>query len=235
MKTLLILLTFLFLNLALNADPPKSGDSLGTITTTDGKTYADAKLAVIEPDGISILYADGGAKIPFTSLPPAAQKQFGYDLDKSAFYAREQQYLAEIDRLQQENAQLRQRLNLAAATPPASKAAPASGPKPTVAGFHAFFFQLKSQSTLVGGKVEDGFPKYRGGALGGMNPGEAEVFAQKQWSTLPYDQQVGWEQNAQMYGDPIAKQDALDREAASHPTSATMYNSDGTTSQVQYH
>ena len=91
----------------------KVGDSIGTITATDGKTYVGAKLANVEPDGISILYADGGAKIPFANLSPEFQRQFGYSRDKAAFYAREQQYLAKIDQLEEENARLRMRLKMA--------------------------------------------------------------------------------------------------------------------------
>ena len=223
------------------SDPPKSGQSLGTITTTDGKTFADAKLAAVEPDGISILYADGGAKIAFTSLSPEIQKQFGYDPEKSAFYAREQQYLAQIDKLQQENAELRKRLNLAAAEPAATQTA--QQPQPTVAGFHYFFKSLQSQSKgtrIHSTSATSGSIVFAGGPLDGMTQDQAEAYAQQQWASLPLDQQMAYEKSAQFYGDPIAKEDALAAERARHPqpstqgvTHAQVTDQNGNTTQVQ--
>jgi hypothetical protein len=252
MKTITLVASLFVLSLiSAHCDPPKSGQSLGTITTTDGKVYADAKLAVVEPDGISILYADGGAKIPFTSLSPETQKQFGYDPEKSAFYAREQQYLAEIDKLQQENAELRRRLNLASA--PSQTANATAGPaeqptnaasgasqQPTIAGFHVYFFELRSQSALVDGRVDQGYPKYKGGPFAGMKPDAAMVYAQQQWENLPPDQQMVYEQKAQAFGDPIAKEEALEAIRASHPQPTTqgvrhetVTDQYGNTTQVQ--
>jgi hypothetical protein len=235
--TLLALLLLLAVSSAYS-DPPKSGQSLGTITTTDGKAYADAKLAAVEPDGISILYADGGAKIAFTSLSPEMQKQFGYDPEKSAFYAREQQYLAQIDKLQQENAVLRKRLNLAAAEPEAAKTAQQT--QPTVAGFHYYFKSLQNQSK--GMKIHSisktsGSIVFSGGPLEGMTQDQAQAYAQQQWASLPLDQQMACEKSAQFYGDPIAKQEELDRISAAHPhpSGATVQGSDGTSYNVQYH
>ena len=215
--------------------PPKSGQSLGTITTTDGKTYADAKLAVVEPDGISIIYSDGGAKIPFSSLSPEMQKEFGYDPEKSAFYAREQQYLAQIDRLQQENAQLRKRLNIASNQDAAPSATASSGTqnlKPTMKGYNYFFNYLKNQSGPFGAQkrgTNHYVYQYPKGPFQGMTEGDAKVYAQQQWEALPSDQQVAYEQKAQMYGpgpDPNT--------VTTPPKGATMYNSDGTTTQVQF-
>lgn len=220
-----------------HCDPMKSGDSLGTLTTTDGKSYAGAKLAVIEPDGISIIYADGGAKIPFASLSPDQQKQFGYDPEKGAAYAREQQLSAQIVQFQQENAQLRKRLGAAAN----QQGSVASAPKAvsTVAGYHYFFSQLQQQSgdctgTKIGpsGEVPG---RYRQGPFSGMTQQESELSAKNQWATLSESDRMAWEKNAQFYGDPIAKKEAQDQYEAAHPTGATMYNSDGTVTQVQYH
>ena len=242
MKTVTVLaLLLLLIASSAYSDPPKSGQSLGTISTTDGKTYADAKLAAVEPDGITILYADGGAKIAFTSLSPEMQKQFGYDPEKSAFYAREQQYLAQIDKLQQENAELRKRLNLAAAEPAATQTA--QQPQPTVAGFHYFFKSLQSQSKgtrIHSTSATSGSIVFAGGPLDGMTQDQAEAYAQQQWASLPLDQQMAYEKSAQFYGDPIAKEDALAAERARHPqpstqgvTHATVTDQNGNTSQVQ--
>jgi hypothetical protein len=108
----LVLTALLLGGCLLQADPIKVGDSLGIISTTTGKTYQGAKLTGIEPDGISILYADGGAKIPFSTLSPELQKEFGYNPEQAVEYARDQQYLDQIAQLEFENAKLRQRLNL---------------------------------------------------------------------------------------------------------------------------
>jgi hypothetical protein len=236
-KILSVLIALLGMANAL-CDGFKSGDSLGTLTTIDGKTYAGAKLAVIEPDGISIIYADGGAKIPFTSLSTDQQKQFGYDADKGTAYAREQQLLSQIAQLQQENAQLRKRLGIAAAQQE-SVATTAAAPRPTVAGYHYFLSQLEQQSGDCNGAKggPSGFTpnRFHQGPFSGMTKQEAEESAKSQWSNLPADQQMAYEKNAQYYGDPIVKQEALDQAAAAHPSGATMYNSDGTVTQVQYH
>jgi hypothetical protein len=53
-------------------------------TTTDGKTYKDVKVIQVDPDGVSILDADGGAKIPMTNLSVDLQKRFNYDSAKAA-------------------------------------------------------------------------------------------------------------------------------------------------------
>ncbi len=222
---------------AVQGEPPKSGQDLGTITTTDGKTYTAAKLAVIEPDGISILYADGGAKIAFTSLSPEIQKEFGYDPEKGAFFAREQQYLAQIAKLQEENAGLRKRLNIAASTHDTTATSPNQKQQPSIAGFHVFFYELKSQSKGYEKLQGSGPQRLQGGSFAGMTEAEAELAAQSRWAPMPYEDKMVYEQKAAMYGDPIAKQDELDRISAAHPhvTGATVQGSDGTSYNVQYH
>ena len=72
-----------------SADPvqPKIRDDLSTITTTDGKSYFSAKLAGVEPKGISILDSDAGAQISFGKLSPELQQRFGCDPQRAAAYA----------------------------------------------------------------------------------------------------------------------------------------------------
>ena len=53
--------------------------SLGTITTTDGRTFQNCQLLKIEADGITFNHADGITKVMFPKLPAALQKTFGYD------------------------------------------------------------------------------------------------------------------------------------------------------------
>jgi hypothetical protein len=47
-------------------------------TTTDGKIYHDVQLIHSDPDAVTILYADGGARIPLAELSADLQKRFGY-------------------------------------------------------------------------------------------------------------------------------------------------------------
>ena len=47
--------------------------------TTDGTIYQDVKVIKVEDDAVTILYEDGGARIPLAKLPPDLQKKFSYD------------------------------------------------------------------------------------------------------------------------------------------------------------
>ena len=46
------------------------------ITTTDGTVYKSAEVSSVDPDGITVTYSDGVAKIPFADLPADLQKQY---------------------------------------------------------------------------------------------------------------------------------------------------------------
>ncbi|MGD9874516.1 MAG: hypothetical protein AB7T27_09635 [Kiritimatiellia bacterium] len=59
------------------------------ITTSKGKTYINARITRVEPDGISFSHAGGIAKIPFWELPEEIQKKYGYDPQKAAAYSRQ--------------------------------------------------------------------------------------------------------------------------------------------------
>ena len=54
-------------------------DKPADLTTTTGKTYKQARVFRVEPDGITYMYAGGMSKIPFTELPEAVRKQYNYD------------------------------------------------------------------------------------------------------------------------------------------------------------
>ena len=47
-------------------------------TTTDGKTYQDVKIEKIEGEYVTVLHADGGARILITTLPDDVQKELNY-------------------------------------------------------------------------------------------------------------------------------------------------------------
>lgn len=51
------------------------------------RTYIGYEITKVEPDGITISHSEGIAKIPFSDLPEAIQKQHGYDPAKAARYA----------------------------------------------------------------------------------------------------------------------------------------------------
>jgi hypothetical protein len=60
------------------ATVPADPNSLGTITTLDGKTYQNCDLLKIDADGITINHSEGITKIMFALLPMELQKKFGY-------------------------------------------------------------------------------------------------------------------------------------------------------------
>jgi hypothetical protein len=113
------------------------------------------------------------------------------------------------------------------------------GSGPTVLGFHYFLNQLILESgSLSGGKVSSaGFTpsRYHKGPFAGMTKEDAALAAQQQWEALSINDQMIYEQKAHFYGDPIAKQEELERAEAAHPSGATVQGSDGTTYNVQYH
>ena len=66
------------------------------ITTLTGKTYKSAKIYRVEPDGINYVFAGGMVKIPFSDLPEAVRKAYGYDPIRAATFAA-QDDAAQID------------------------------------------------------------------------------------------------------------------------------------------
>jgi hypothetical protein len=53
-------------------------------TTSDGKTYQDVRITKVEADCVTILDADGGARISISTLPPGIQQQLNYDAAAAA-------------------------------------------------------------------------------------------------------------------------------------------------------
>jgi hypothetical protein len=72
--------------------------------TNDGKVYQDVKLIRLDPDTVTILYTDGGARVPLANLPPDLQKRFGFDpvAAKAAATARAKEAEANAKALQAE-------------------------------------------------------------------------------------------------------------------------------------
>ena len=51
--------------------------------TSDGKTYSRVTVVKVEDDAVTILYADGGARVSLATLPPDLQHKFHYDPAKA--------------------------------------------------------------------------------------------------------------------------------------------------------
>lgn len=79
------------------ADP----DETNTFVTLSGRTYDNAKVIQVEPDGITIKYAPNGVglsevKLTFDDLPANIQQMYGYDAHIAAAYANERQVAADL-------------------------------------------------------------------------------------------------------------------------------------------
>jgi hypothetical protein len=57
------------------------------LTTLSGRTYKQARVMRVEPDGINYMFAGGIVKIPFTDLPEAVRKLYGYDPKQAAAFS----------------------------------------------------------------------------------------------------------------------------------------------------
>jgi hypothetical protein len=58
------------------------------ITTQDGQVFKNCKITKVEPDGITVFYAQGVVKINFTNLPAEYRTKYGYDQEKAEAYSR---------------------------------------------------------------------------------------------------------------------------------------------------
>ena len=180
-----------------NADPSqiKPGDDLGTITTIGGNVYKSAKLVKIEPDGISILDSDGGAKIPFDKLSPDLQQKFGYDPQQAQSYAQTQQYQQRIAQLEEENGKLRTALvrYQSALSQAQEVSAKHSDVESAKNGYIYFYNYLAHDWHVSMGRFTDG-------PCAKMTPVDAQNYVQQQWEALSNDERLAYEQRAQMYG-----------------------------------
>jgi len=58
--------------------------NIGTITTTDGKTYTNNKVLKQDADGVVFNNDTGIIKVPYWKMTPEEQKQFGYNIQDAA-------------------------------------------------------------------------------------------------------------------------------------------------------
>jgi hypothetical protein len=209
----LLSLSICFLSADTVSVPPKPGDDLGAITTADGKTYTGVKLVGSEPDGITIIYSDGGAKISFQNLPVDLQKRFGIDPNKAEIYALKTHYERQIADLTEQNMKLHYQLSQYKGALTESRAKPRVG----IEAFHAYLYQtIGSAKWGSDGIMHDG-------AYAGLNKAQFVVAAQQKWSEMSDDEKAAYEKLAQQTGDPYAAEEA--KEAHTHFTTGTV--SDG--------
>jgi hypothetical protein len=111
------------------AQPPSAANFPSTITTRTGKTYEGCRLDRAFPDGISIFYHQGVAKIFYPDLDPAFAASFGYNPQEAAKYAQEEAIrMADSDALRSQAVVQEAKEEAAEAT--ATTATPASSPSP---------------------------------------------------------------------------------------------------------
>jgi hypothetical protein len=129
----------------------------------------------------------------------------------------------------------------APAIAPSQQSLPTAGSdgQSMIAGFHCYLYSLEAQSSGLRPHMINSHSsnlEYSGGPLGGMNKAQATEYAIRMWQQMSPDDQSAFVSQARSSGDPIAQQQADSAAAAARrPTGATIYNSDGTVSQVQYH
>ena len=90
MKLRIIPATLSFLATGLLIAAPGSSDSIGTITTSLGRSYQECRVCQVDPDGVIFAHQKGIAKVLFGELPEALRAKLGYDAQKAADYAKEQ-------------------------------------------------------------------------------------------------------------------------------------------------
>src|ERR1017187_1390358 len=71
-----------------------TSNGVSSSITIDGTTYQDVRWGRLTPSTVTIFHRTGIATIPLWKLPPALQKQFGYDPQKAADWQKRQGQMA---------------------------------------------------------------------------------------------------------------------------------------------
>jgi hypothetical protein len=71
-----------------------TSNGVSSSITIDGTTYQDVRWGRLTPSTVTIFHRTGIATIPLWKLPPALQKQFGYDPQKAADWQKRQEQMA---------------------------------------------------------------------------------------------------------------------------------------------
>jgi NADH dehydrogenase/NADH:ubiquinone oxidoreductase subunit G len=132
-------------------------------TTINGKTYKDATVTRVEPDGIVVQTKSGVTKLYFTELPKDVKERFHYDSEKAASYSAEQaaNYVAyqkqqEETRRQRADADAKNNAVLAAQQAAANRTQ-------ALQARYAELQKQEDQLLLQIGQAKQPGPSYRGG------------------------------------------------------------------------
>jgi hypothetical protein len=68
---------------------PAPSDSVGTITTSFGRSYENCRVCQVDPDGVVFVHQKGVAKILFAELAEPLRTKLGYDAQKASDYVKE--------------------------------------------------------------------------------------------------------------------------------------------------
>jgi hypothetical protein len=65
----------------------QAAEELGDITTPAGKSFLNAKVIAVDPDGLRLLHEAGVSKVSFADLPPDVARRYPQDPAKAAEFA----------------------------------------------------------------------------------------------------------------------------------------------------
>jgi len=151
--------------------------SAAEITTSKGKTYINARITQIEPDGISLIHAGGIAKIPFWELTEDIQKKYGYDPVKATEYHKKS-LMAQAERRRHEAKAEQERLLLLQANSRAVYYCKNSG---------LFYKQGRMSGNLSQDTIYVGYNNERDDRWLVVNDGSGEVDAERHHFILATD------------------------------------------------
>ena len=83
----------------LSPTSPKPPDHLDKLVLKDGTTYLDVSIIKVQPDSLTVLHKDGGAKIPFENLPDDICKLYNITVEQALQYRatiKQEQELASV-------------------------------------------------------------------------------------------------------------------------------------------
>ena len=102
------------------APPLPPAETFAELRTEKGRTFINAKVIAVEPDGLRLQHDTGVSKVAFAELPEPVRKNYPHDPEKAAEYAkaaeaanREAIFSAEQERLRTEQAEMKRKAGVA--------------------------------------------------------------------------------------------------------------------------
>ncbi|RBP35308.1 hypothetical protein DES53_1234 [Roseimicrobium gellanilyticum] len=103
-----------------SADQKTEPQTFAELHTEKGRTFVNAKVIAVEPDGLRLQHDTGVSKVAFWELPEAVRKNYPHDPEKAAEYARAAEaanrdaiLAAEQERLRTEQAEMKRKAGVA--------------------------------------------------------------------------------------------------------------------------